>query len=307
MQVVKLDELEAGAFLSTALTIGAFDGVHLGHREIFKTLTSLARARKLLPTAITFQPLPREVLGNNNGKLAILSFDERKRRIEACGIELLVVVNFDKAFAQRSAEDFMDEVRAKLSPHLIVVGHDFRFGKDKSADHAWLEKYCQKYSIELKVISAFLMDGEPVSASRIRKLLKQGKLEEANQLLGEPYQLEGEVVHGHHRGKEMGFATANISWNKELLIPTGVYIARACFNDEKYPAVVNIGYNPTFGDKDLSIEAHLLDFSGDLYRKRLRIYLLKRLRDEIKFDSVDRLAEQIKKDIKKAKEYLGLK
>jgi len=307
MQVVDFDQLEAGAFLSTAITIGAFDGVHLGHREIFRTLVQLAKARKLLPTAITFQPLPREVLGENNGKIAILSFEERKRRIAGCGIELLAVVNFTKKFAQKSAEEFMEEVRTKLNPHLLVVGYDFRFGKDKTADHTWLENYCQKNAIELKIISALEIEGKPVSASRIRELLKEGEMEKVNQLLGEPYQLEGKVIHGHHRGKEMGFATANISWKKELLVPTGVYIARVAYNDRWYPAVVNIGYNPTFGDKELAIEAHLLDFAEELYNKTIRVMLLRRLRDEIKFENVDLLVEQIKKDIAQAREYFQKK
>ncbi len=307
MQVVDFDQLEAGAFLSTAITIGAFDGVHLGHREIFRTLVQLAKARKLLPTAITFQPLPREVLGENNGKIAILSFEERKRRIAGCGIELLAVVNFTKKFAQKSAEEFMEEVRTKLNPHLLVVGYDFRFGKDKTADHTWLENYCQKNAIELKIISALEIEGKPVSASRIRELLKEGEMEKVNQLLGEPYQLEGKVIHGHHRGKEMGFATANISWKKELLVPTGVYIARVAYNDRWYPAVVNIGYNPTFGDKELAIEAHLLDFAEELYNKTIRVMLLRRLRDELKFENVDLLVEQIKKDIAQAREYFQKK
>jgi len=307
MQVIDFDQLEVGAFLSTAITIGAFDGVHLGHREIFRTLVQLAKAEKLLPCAITFQPLPREVLGENNGRIAILSFEERKRRIASLGIELLVVVNFTRKFAQMEAEKFMELVRAKLNPHLIVVGYDFRFGKDKSADHSWLEDYCSRNAIELKVIPALEVEGEPVSASRIRALLKAGELEKVNQLLGEPYQLEGKVIHGHHRGKEMGFATANISWKKELLVPTGVYIARVAYNHRWYPAVVNIGYNPTFGDKELAIEAHLLDFSEELYRKTIRIMLLRRLRDELKFENVDLLVEQIKKDIARAREYFQKK
>ena len=238
---------------------------------------------------------------------AFLSFEERKRRIAGCGIELLAVVNFTKKFAQKSAEEFMEEVRTKLNPHLLVVGYDFRFGKDKTADHTWLENYCQKNAIELKIISALEIEGKPVSASRIRELLKEGEMEKVNQLLGEPYQLEGKVIHGHHRGKEMGFATANISWKKELLVPTGVYIARVAYNDRWYPAVVNIGYNPTFGDKELAIEAHLLDFAEELYNKTIRVMLLRRLRDEIKFENVDLLVEQIKKDIAQAREYFQKK
>jgi len=307
MRVRKFETLKPGSLKACALTIGAFDGVHLGHRKIFKTLISLAKKRKLLASAITFQPLPREVFNNERRGIAILSFEERKKRIEQAGIELLVVVDFNLKFAQKSAGEFMDELRRKLNPKLIVIGHDFRFGSKKTADECWLRSYCGKMGIELKVVSAVKVRGELVSSSRIRSLLKEGDLERANQLLGEPYQLEGRVIFGHHRGKKLGFATANLSWSKEPLVPKGVYVARVFYNQRLYPAVVNIGFNPTFGDKKLNIEAHLLDFKGELYGKRLKISLLKFLRAEEKFERIEDLVVQIKKDIKRARAYLRMR
>jgi len=307
MKVIEFEKLKAGEISRSAFTVGAFDGVHLGHREIFRRLVAGARQKKLTPLAITFQPLPREVFGKKQGAIAILSSEERKRRIESCGIKALLVINFTRAFAKKSAKDFMDEVREKLNPELMVIGHDFRFGKEKSADESWIKKYCGRFGMELKVVNAVRIDGQPVSSSRIRALLKAGELEAVTRVSGEPYQLEGEVVAGHHRGKKMGVATANLIWKKELLVPTGIYVAWAGFNREPWPAVINIGYSPTFGDKQLGIEAHLLGFSRELYGKNLRLSLLKRLRDEIKFPDVPALTDQIKKDIAEAKAWLGIK
>ncbi len=307
MQVLEFDEIKPGQISQTALTIGAFDGVHLGHREIFRSLLVAAKQKKLAPLAITFQPLPREVFGKPQGALAILSFEERKRRIEACGIELLAVIRFTKELGKVSADDFMDEARSKLDPKLMVIGHDFRFGKDKAAGEDWIREYCGDHGIELKVVSAVVKDGEAVSSSRIRSLLKAGELEKVTGLLDAPYQLEGKVVSGRHRGKTMGFATANLVWKKELLIPTGIYAAWAGFDHERRPAAVNIGFSPTFGEKQLGIEAHLLGYEGQLYGRKLRIALVKRLRGEIKFGSVAALVEQIGKDVAATKKILGVK
>jgi len=307
MQTKNYEKLSPGEVTKAAITIGAFDGVHIGHRAVFKTLTTLAKRKKLVSVAITFQPLPREVFGETQKKIAILSFEERKRRIAECGVELLVVVDFDKKFAAQTGEEFMADMRSKLNPELMVVGHDFSFGKGKNADLIWLEKYCRSNRIGLEVVEAVMSGGKAISSSRIRRLLGDGELEQASKILGEPYKLDGEVVAGHHRGKDLGFATANLDWKKELLVPSGVYVAWACFDSERWPAVVNIGFNPTFGDQELAIEAHLLGFSQDLYGRKLRLALLKKIRDEIKFENVEDLIGQIKKDILTAKKYLGVK
>jgi len=306
MRIIEYEKLQPGELPSCGLTIGAFDGVHMGHREIFATLTSLCRQKKLTPAAITFQPLPREVFGEQQKKIAILSFDERKHRIENCGIEALVVIRFSREFAKQTGDEFMTRVRETLNPKLMVVGHDFSFGKGKNDDIKWFQKYCDRFGIALSALEAVARRGEIVSSSRIRNLLSAGDLEAATALLTEPYQLEGEVVQGHHRGKDLGFATANLSWKKELMVPPGIYIAWAGFNHDRWPTVANIGFNPTFGDQELSIEAHLLGFSEELYGRTLRLALLKKIRDEIKFENVEELVAQIKKDIATAKSFLGV-
>jgi riboflavin kinase/FMN adenylyltransferase len=307
MRVIEFDKLGSEKIDASGITIGAFDGVHIGHREIFRTLTSLCAKSKVRAAAITFQPLPREVFGETQKKIAILSFEERKRRIAACGVEILVVINFSREFAKQTGEEFMARVRAGLSPKLMVVGHDFGFGKGKRDDIDWLTRYCKKHGIELDVVKAVKEGGKIISSSRIRELLNDGDLEEAGRLMGEPYKLEGKVIQGHHRGKELGVATANLNWKKELMVPTGIYIAWACFDHKRWPAVVNIGFNPTFSDQQLSIEAHLLGFHEELYGRTLRLALLKKIRNEIKFENVEDLVGQIKKDIAAAKNFLGVK
>ena len=306
MRIIEYEKLKPGELPACGLTIGAFDGVHMGHREVFATLTSLCKQNNLAPVAITFQPLPREVFGEQQKKIAILSFDERKHRIENCGIEVLVVIRFDREFAKQTGDEFMTRVRETLNPKLMVVGHDFSFGKGKNDDINWLQKYCDRFAIDLTALEAVTKGGEIISSSRIRTLLSAGDLEAANSLLTEPYKLEGEVVQGHHRGKDLGFATANLSWKKELMVPSGIYVAWACFNHDRWPTVVNIGFNPTFGDQELSIEAHLLGFHEELYGRKLRLALLKKIRNEIKFENVEELVEQIKKDITTAKTFLGV-
>jgi len=307
MRAIDFDRLGSERIASSGITIGAFDGVHIGHRRIFQTLTSLCAEQKLKSAAITFQPLPREVFGETQKKIAILSFEERKRRIEGCGIDVLVVIHFTKDFARQTGEEFMAGVRAGLHPGLMVVGHDFSFGKGKRNDLAWLRTYCARAEIALKVVDAVKKDGEVVSSSRIRALLNAGRMELAAELLGEPYKLEGKVIRGHHRGKHLGFATANLAWKKELMVPTGIYIAWAWFNDERWPGVVNIGFNPTFGDQELAIEVHLLGFARELYGRKLSLALLKKIRDEKKFEKVEDLQSRIRQDIEAAKSFLGVK
>jgi len=306
-EIIEYDKLKPGQISASGITIGAFDGVHLGHRKVFQILTAFCAKKNLQSVAITFQPLPREVFGESQKKIAILSFEERKRRIAGCGVDALVVIHFSREFAKQTGDEFMARVRETLNPGLMVVGHDFSFGRGKGNDIDWLGKYGARYRIELKVVDAVKVEGRPVSSSRIRKLLNAGKLEAAAKLLGEPYTLEGEVIRGHHRGKELGFATANLTWKKELLVPTGIYAAWAWFDGGRWPAAVNIGFNPTFGDQELAIEAHLLGFSDDLYGKPLRLALVKRIRNEIKFENVEDLVKQVGQDIQNIKLSLGVK
>jgi riboflavin kinase/FMN adenylyltransferase len=305
MEFLKYSEVKPEHCAASALTWGMFDGIHLGHQKILATLMERAREKGLPAVAMTFEPHPREVVGKTPHVPDIVPLSERVRLIQSLGVDLLILIEFTRQFADRAAQDFLDELILKIHPELMVIGYDFRFGRAREGDAEFLRDQGKAKGFELIVVPAVAVSGETVSSSRIRALIQSGDMEKAAILLGRPFSVEGQVVHGHHRGKEMGFATANLRWEAELIPPGGVYVARAEFNGKEYPAVANVGFNPTFGDEQLSIETYLLDFEGDIYKKRLRISFFKRIRDEIKFDSVDALASRIQQDITEAREWLS--
>jgi riboflavin kinase/FMN adenylyltransferase len=304
MDLINYPDLKPGHFSACALTWGMFDGIHVGHQKIFATLLEHARDKNLPAVAVTFDPHPREVLGRSPHVPDIVPMPERSRLIEATGVDALILIEFTPGFANRTARDFLDELTGKIHPGVMVIGYDFRFGRGREGDAEWLRARGKEKGFELVVVEAVEVSGEVVSSSSIRSLIQSGDMEKAALLLGRPFSVEGEVIHGHHRGKEMGFATANLEWEAELIPSKGVYVARAEFNGLKYAAVVNVGVNPTFGDEKISIEAFLLDFKEDLYEKRLRISFLKKLRDEKKFDSIEALTSRIQQDIQEARKYL---
>jgi len=304
MKILRLSEVPANRLRASGLTIGTFDGVHRGHRAIFRRL--LAQARKLqVPTvALTFDPHPREVLGKQKHVPDIVPFPGRCRLIEEIGVDYLVWERFTRRLAGRSPGNFMDEVVAKFHPRVMVVGHDFSFGKGRVGDEAWLRRYGRERGFRVIALHPVKVGREVVSSSRIRELISQGQMERAGRLLGLPFLMEGRVIHGHHRGKRLGFSTANLHWQAELIPPDGVYVARAEWRGSWYPAVANIGTNPTFHDQKLAFEVHLLDFHRRLYGQRLRVAFLKRLRGEMTFPSAKALVRQIQQDIRRARRCL---
>ncbi len=310
MKLIKYSDLKPNHYPACAMTWGMFDGVHLGHQKILRTLLEQARSRDLPAIAMTFEPHPREVMEISPHVPDIVPLSERCRLIEAMGVDALILVEFTREFANKTAAEFLGELITKVHPASMVIGHDFRFGRGREADGAWLRTREKKHGFQLFIVPAVMVSGDVVSSSHIRNSIQSGKVEKAALLLGRPFSVQGQVIHGHHRGKNMGFATANLRWNAELIPKTGVYVARAEFpegsgeNARDYPAVVNVGFNPTFGDGELSIEAYLIDFNGDLYQKRIGISFLKRLRDELKFDSVDALTARIQDDVAEARRYL---
>lgn len=304
MEEKEFDSISKGFLCASAVTVGNFDGVHLGHRAIIGKVIEQAKRLELPSVVITFDPHPREVIFSGRSAPAITTFAERARLIAEMGVDFLVRINFTPDFAGKSADFFMSEVMDKLAPKVVVIGHDFRFGKDREGDRDFLDQAGAKYDFEVESVPVVEVDKKPVSSSRIRGLIQAGEMGEARSLLGVPFHLEGEVVRGHGRGKGLGFSTANLRREARLLPPDGVYAAAAEWNGHRFPAVVNIGDNPTFGDKALSIEAHIMGFSGDLYTKRIRIALFERLRGEEKFNTPEDLVAQIEKDVARTLEVL---
>jgi len=304
MEVLDFETIPPGQLAASALTIGNFDGVHLGHRAIIAKVLAHAARLQAPAAALTFQPHPREVIFRGQRVPAILPFSERARLIAELGVALLVKVNFTPAFAGRTAADFVSDLVAKFHPGMVVIGHDFRFGQGREGDENFLRQAGSRLGFSVEAVPAVEVEGKPVSSSRIRALIQAGEMRRVRRLLGAPFPLEGEVAPGHGRGKGLGFATANLRWSAELIPPDGVYAAVAEAETERFPAVVNIGTNPTFGDQAVSIEAHLLGFQGELYSRRLRLAFYHRLRGEIKFSSAEALVAQIREDVDRAKEIL---
>lgn len=270
------------------VAVGTFDGVHLGHREVIRGCD----------TVLTFDPHPRQVVGaDHQPPKLIASFPIKRDLIAGLGVEELVVIPFDEEFAKRSAEEFIEDVLVgKLRATHVSVGENFRFGNKARGDTEMLRAESR---FETRVVPLVEVDGETVSSTQIRALVAAGEVKRASRFLGGPFLLEGEVVHGDKRGRELGFPTANIVPDDRLVVPGhGVYAAWA----HGYPAAVNVGVRPMFETgRGLLIEAYLLDFDGDLYGQTLRIAFVERLRGEKRFESVEALIEQMKRDVDQAR------
>ena len=304
MELYEFSALTDNFLSASSITIGNFDGVHLGHREIIGEAVKRAKRLDIPSVVVTFEPHPREVIFKGKRVPAIIPFSERMTLISEIGVDILVKVNFTQEFAGLTADEFISDIQKKLHPKVIVIGHDFRFGKGREGDEDFLLEAGQARGFLVHSVPAYKMKDKPVSSTRIRDLIEEGDVHVAKKLLGAPFHVEGQVIRGHGRGRNLGFATANLNWEAELIPPDGVYAVVAYLGGKKYPAVVNIGTNPTFDDKVLSIEAHVLGFSGDIYKQQIRLAFYKRLREEIKFKGPKDLIEQIKIDVSNTRRIL---
>lgn len=291
------------------LTIGNFDGVHIGHQKIFRLVNETAAAVKGTPVAITFDPHPVRVLAPESGLRLITPFEEKIRLMGLYGIDVVVCINFDRDFANKNPETFVKEVIVdRLGAQEVIVGHNYAFGKGKKGSTEMLRRRGKKYGFTLKVVRNTRVLGSVVSSSHIRGLIARGRVYEAASLLGRPYMLQGRVVRGAGRGaKILNTPTANIKPLNELIPKDGVYAVRAGLGGKLYDAVANIGTNPTFGDKETSYEVHLFDFAKNIIDKDLRVYFIERLRDEKTFRDIKVLQDNIAKDIACARNILKTK
>ncbi len=285
----------------SAVTIGTYDGVHLGHRAIISTLVSDAKARGLRSVVITFEPHPRLVLGKTNGAPIFLlsTLDEKLNAMESLGVDCVIVIHFTKAFSETPAEAFVENVLVKeIGLAEIVVGYDHMFGKNRGGSFETLARLAEKHHFAVRQIPEQKVDEHHLSSTAIRRFLESGEIERANKLLGSPYQLSAVVIEGDKRGREIGFPTANLLPPKAKLIPKmGVYAVEAEVDGNRHRAMMNIGTRPTIqAPSGVSLEVHLLDFNGDLYGKSLTVRFLARLRDEQKFPSLDALKAQLERD-----------
>lgn len=288
----------------TSATIGNFDGVHMGHKRILAAVKQSAMEKGVGSCVITFHPHPQKVLRNIDVPL-LLPMRERLRLLEAEGIDFAACYTFTKEIAAMTAEEFVNEILVgKLHIRHLIVGPDFSFGKNREGNADLLRKLGEEHGFEIEVAEPLLIGGEVVSSSAIRKLLKEGDMKKAAAFLGYDFYVEGSVVEGEKRGRQIGYPTANLETDWEILPKEGVYATRSRVDGEKFDSITNIGYRPTFGESRLLIETHIFDFSGDIYKKRLAVEFVERIRDERRFDGVDALVAQIGRDVENVKEAL---
>lgn len=286
------------------LTIGNFDGVHRGHLALFERVKIRARAIEGVSAVMTFQPHPLKIMKPEKAPLLITPTQQKLALIAQSGIHFIFCLRFDDAFAAISAEKFVQEILVqKIGVKELVVGYDYTFGHNRTGNIDLLRRMGKDLGFKVHVVQPVLMGKRVVSSTSIRELVRAGELAEAKKLLGRDYQICGTVVKGKNRGgRLLGFPTANLELVDELTPKEGVYAVTVLINDHLYKGVTNIGHNPTFGQGPLSIETHILDFSGDLLGQTIRVNFIHRLRAEKTYKSIEELARQINLDIKDAKD-----
>lgn len=293
-------------FRGSFVTIGNFDGVHLGHGFICRKLVSEAKNARAKSLIITFEPHPKMILHPDIRPFYLITtLEEKLKLLEDCGIDGTLVIPFSLDYSRMTAEQFVREsLGQKLAIKKIIIGHDYTFGQGKKGNSDYLISSGRELGFAVEEIDAFKAGEAVVSSTLIRNLIIKGDFKIVTNLLGRWYNVAGIVVSGHGRGVELGFPTANLKPEKELLPEPGIYAAFASGEGNRYRAALNIGEKPTFADYTFTFEAHLLDFSGDLRGKRLDIHFVEKLRDIIKFDSPEKLKKQIAADIEKTKTVL---
>ncbi len=290
----------------SVVTIGNFDGVHLGHREIFRRVVGEARSRQATAAVITFEPHPLRLLAPDKAPPRINTPVEKVRLIRASCIDLLLVLPFTRKLAALPAADFVRDILVRrLAVRHLVIGYDYAFGRNRQGDATFLAAAAKRHGFTLEVLEPLRSGAHVYSSTRIRQALLRGDVNGVVGVLGRHFTLDGHVVSGAGRGRQLGFPTANLKTAKELLPKDGVYAVRVRYGRRMYDAVVNLGRRPTFSSAEPTLEIHLLDFSGDLYGSRLRLYFVERLRDERRFPSVVALQAAICEDIAKAREILA--
>jgi riboflavin kinase / FMN adenylyltransferase len=287
-------------FKNAVVTIGTFDGVHLGHRQIINTLKTEAEKVGGESVIITFHPHPRKVVSSVvTGIRLINTINERIELLKDCGINHLVVVPFTDYFANQTADDYIQDFLVnKFNPRTIIIGYDHRFGKERMGDYKLLEQKAVEYNYILKEIPEHILDTIKVSSTRIRNAILHGEIEEANKLLGYHFFFEGEVVHGDKIGRTLGYPTANLKSNEEekIALGDGIYAVYVFVEDIKYKGMMSIGFRPTVNGKKRVTEVNIFDFDKEIYGSTIRVVVKKYLRSEVKFDGLEALKIQMHQD-----------
>lgn len=290
-------------------TIGTFDGLHIGHQKIIKLLMEKSKQLNLKSVVITFYPHPRVVLGDRNDIKLLTPIEEKVKLFENFGIDFLLVVPFSKEFAKKTYQEFLNEIVIdKVKAKFLIIGYDHKFGKNREGDITKLKEYLKEKDLDMMIVGPEKIEENAASSTKIREALKSNNLDFANKMLGHYYFIEGVVVEGAKRGRTIGYPTANLkpSENNKLVPPNGVYFVRIKYDKRQYFGVANIGLRPTFNNvKEPITEVYIFDFNKDIYGENICIEFIKKIRDEVKFNSIEELEIQIKKDVEYSKSLIS--
>jgi riboflavin kinase/FMN adenylyltransferase len=282
---------------SSAVTLGNFDGIHIGHQELIKTVEYYSKRDGLTSVMFSFYPHPVAFFDKKHNFQTLLSPQEKMFVAEKLNIDVLVQYPFTRDFASLSPEDFFKLLVEKTSCKVLVVGENYAFGKNRAGDLKRLTQLGELYGVKVIGISSVNSDGERVSSTRIRGLIAKADMEEVTKLLGKPYIVIGNVEHGDKRGRKMNFPTVNLNPpNEKMLPPDGVYFSKVIYDGRKFDGITNVGTNPTFGENYRRVETHILNFDEEIYGKEVVVGLFKKIRDEVRFENMDKLKAQLEKD-----------
>ena len=301
-----IEQLGGRAIEKGVITLGNFDGLHLGHQQLVRSVVSKAREIGGTSVVFTFHPHPLKVLAPDACPSLITTYEEKVSLLGAFGVDLLLMVPFTRTLSEMPAPDFAKKIlKEKLGAREIFVGFNFRFGKGREGTVDRLRELGRELGFGVNEVQEVTVEGEVVSSTKIRNLIKAGNMEHAAKLLGRPYAITGSVGLGDQRGRKLGFPTANVEPRQEIMPYPGVYAIRVLVDGRLYDGVANAGFRPTFDKHDLCLEAHLFDFAGDLYGKEITVFFISKIRDEKRFDSLDALVKQIQEDAKTARAVLA--
>ncbi|WP_353095263.1 bifunctional riboflavin kinase/FAD synthetase [Tissierella praeacuta] len=301
MEIIELSNYNETRF-NTAIALGNFDGIHIGHQQLIKTMVSKSKELGIKSSLLLFKSHTKTIIDNNKPK-TITNNQQKFKIAEDLGVDIIYMLNFNEEIMKLSGEEFIrDIIIKKMNGKLLVVGFDYRFGYKASGNSKYLIELGRKYNIDVIVLDPIYKDEDIISSSNIRNLIANGNVSGSLKMLGRPYSITGKVIPGKNRGNKLGFPTANIEPIDNYVIPkNGVYMTNTIVDGKRYTSATNIGYNPTFNEDILKIETYLLDFNGDIYGKILEIEFLDFLRNDIKFENKEALIEQMKTDIEMIK------
>ncbi len=293
---------------NTALALGTFDGLHIAHEHVIKQMVDVAKKNNLISVVYTFSNHPKEMNPSVETPKRLITPKQKAEHISELGVDVLIILPFDEKQISIEADDFLSDVIVnKLKAKHIVVGYDFRFGKNANGCVSLLESKSKEYGYTVDIVDQILYEGMTISSTMIRNYLLNGKVKHANDLLGRRYSIKGVVIEGKKMGRKLGFPTVNLQTNFEMsVLKPGVYITNAIISNERFYSVTNVGFNPTFDQKNFNVETHILGFDKDIYGETVEIEFFRYVREEVKFKDLDELVNQINQDLDVVKIYFDI-